>query len=60
MLKCPKCGKEAGFFYCVNCGTLLKEQCPSCDTWVDVSMKECLKCGKPNRLYPSQAETTST
>ncbi|TET62441.1 hypothetical protein E3J49_08220 [Candidatus Bathyarchaeota archaeon] len=52
MPRCPKCGKEAGeFFYCVNCGALIKEECPGCREWVDVSMEKCLKCGKPNRLY---------
>jgi len=55
MPKCPKCGKEAGsFFYCVECGTLIKEECPGCGEWVDVSMEKCPKCGKPNRLYPSK------
>ncbi|MDH5482291.1 MAG: zinc ribbon domain-containing protein [Candidatus Bathyarchaeota archaeon] len=51
MPKCPNCGKVGDFFYCANCGTLIREACPSCGTWVDVSMKECPKCGKPNRLH---------
>ncbi|UCG37490.1 MAG: zinc ribbon domain-containing protein [Candidatus Bathyarchaeota archaeon] len=52
MTKCPKCGKEArDFFYCVNCGTLLREECPSCKTWVNTTMKSCPKCEKPNRIY---------
>jgi len=52
MPKCPKCGKEVGnSIFCVKCGNLIKEACPSCGTWVDVSMKTCPKCGKPNRLY---------
>jgi membrane protease subunit (stomatin/prohibitin family) len=55
MPKCPKCGKEAGMsFYCVNCGTLIREECPSCGELVNVSMKFCPKCGKRNRLYPSE------
>ncbi|MCW3981273.1 MAG: zinc ribbon domain-containing protein [Candidatus Bathyarchaeota archaeon] len=54
MLKCPKCGKKAGdFYYCVECGTLLKEPCPGCGKWLDVTIKTCPKCEKPNRLYSS-------
>jgi len=54
MTKCPNCGKEIkSFFYCPDCGTLIKEECPGCGGWVDVNMKVCPKCGKPNRLYPS-------
>ncbi|HUV97910.1 MAG TPA: zinc ribbon domain-containing protein [Candidatus Paceibacterota bacterium] len=54
MVKCPKCEKEAGtFYFCKNCGTLLREECPSCKQWVDVNMQSCPKCGRPNRLYPS-------
>ena len=54
MPKCPKCTKEAGtFFYCENCGALIKEECPSCGKLIDVSTKFCPKCGKPNRLYPN-------
>jgi membrane protease subunit (stomatin/prohibitin family) len=52
MVKCPKCGKEEEtFFFCRNCGALLREECPGCGQYVDVSMQFCTKCGKPNRLY---------
>ncbi|UCD96057.1 MAG: zinc ribbon domain-containing protein [Candidatus Bathyarchaeota archaeon] len=52
LAKCPKCGKNAGdFYYCVECGLLLREECPSCGNWVNIEMKTCSKCGKPNRLH---------
>lgn len=58
MVKCPKCGKESSdFYYCVDCGTLIKEPCQSCGKWLNVTMETCPKCGKPNRLYSAQKNT---